>query len=308
MPRRLITAVTASRTRLALPALLVAALIACDSRAEPAAGTQPRFDRAPWHDGNAEVNFYEAVEFRYGEPRQADEAVLIFVKEDHLRDEQIKADNPRDADLPAVKLNWVVQIPTGIYTYRQQASVFIDRETNLPFRQTFASHEWCGNVYKDLRRADDGGFTYSWSSYFEEDGDGETRVSRPGGDVPLLPADALPLYVRTAAEDHTIAVLPSLRSIRAEADDFQPARATLRLGDTESINVPAGEFDARRVTIDYADGRQDIFHLETADPRLILKMELSDGATYELRLSRRIDYWNRNAPADDTLREGAGLH
>ncbi|MEX2670866.1 MAG: hypothetical protein WD294_02020 [Phycisphaeraceae bacterium] len=289
-----------------LLAVLLSTLVLSSACEAGAAEVQPFFDRAPWHDGQAEVNFYEASEIRYDERRTAEEAVLIFVKEDHLQDGQVKADDPQQADLPAVKLNWVVQIPTGIYTYRQQASVFVNRETNQPYRQTFASHEWCGNVFKELRLSGDAGWQYRWTSYFEDEGEG-TRPIPIATEHPVVLADALPIYLRAARLNHTISVLPSLRSIRATPDDFKPTNATIRLLDHQRITVPAGTFAVQPVTVDYADGRQDRYLLEVGARRRIVKMELADGSIYELRRSIRTDYWNRNAPGDEAMKEGVGV-
>lgn len=288
--------------RFRLPPLLLTLLLTGCSPSSADADTRPLFDESPWHDGNAEVNFYDATELRYGEQRTADEAVLIFVKEDHRSDMMVKADDPGDADLPAVKLNWVVEIPTGLYTYRQQASVFVNRETNLPFRQTFASHEWCGNVFKDLRRTGPDAYRYEWTTYFEQDGEGSRQIATDTA-APVIFADALPVYVRTVQRDHAVAVLPSLRSIRAQAEGFGPAPGTLELGEEREITVPAGDFVVQPVTVTYEDGRVDVYEVEAGGSRRLLRMRLADGSCYELRRSLRIDYWNRNAPTDEALRE-----
>lgn len=272
------------------------------------AGTHhdPFFDEPPWHDGLAEVNLYDAVEVRYGTPRQANEATLIFVKEDHRAANYTKADDPAAADLPAVKLNWVVDVTTGMYTYRQMASVFVNRVTGRPFRQTFASHEWCGNTFKDVRYlpGGGGGYRYAFDSYFGDEASGMRQVAAPAGRVTLF-ADALPVHVRSlkyeAGATWPVAMLPALWSNRAWPQRFAVTEATVRIDAPEPIEVPAGRFDAWRITVTYADGKADVYHVGAAPARTLVKLQRADGAVYSLRRSFRTDYWKHNAPGDEWL-------
>jgi len=274
--------------------------------------TDDFFDWPMWSDGKAEVNLYDATEVRYGKARTANEATLIFVKEDHRGEDLVKADNPRNGDLPALKLNWVVSVPTGIYTYRQQASVFINRETNEPFRETFASHEWCGNTFKDLRRRNKHEWRYSYSSYFGSEGDGEKTLA-PSKYPPKAQVlvDALPAFVR-ALQKKTgatveLAAVPTLWSNKANPAAMELIDIQLRVVKRETVTVPAGTFQAWRVEATYPDGGRDVYHVADDDARRLLHMTRADGAVYKLRKSLRVAYWQLNNPGDQKLKEGSGI-
>ena len=266
------------------------------------------FDDALWHDGKAEVSLYDATEVRYGKPRKAEEATLIVVKEDHRSRDFVKADNSINAGLPALKLNWVVDVPTGIYTYRQMASVFLDRRTGLPFRETFASHEWCGSTFKDLKqvtRTTASTFNYAWTSYFGSEGKGSKTV-RAIGDA--LWSDALPVTLRGLPfggekKNWNAEVLPTLWANKAQPDKMKPAKVTVNIANKESINVPAGEFEVWRVEVNYSAESQEVYYIETKPPHRLIQMHRADGAEYKLRKTMRIDYWNHHDPGDESLRD-----
>ena len=73
---------------------------------------------------------------------------VIFISKP---DELVKADDWKQPGLlPVLKLNTVIEVPTGIYTYRQMVSVFFHRATLQNIKETLTSHEWCGNSFKEL--------------------------------------------------------------------------------------------------------------------------------------------------------------
>src|SRR5438046_648320 len=62
-----------------------------------------------WGDGKAELDGYQLVQSRYGEPRQG-RAVMIFVTEDHSAKEKVKIEGdpsqvPAAQRFPVFKLN-----------------------------------------------------------------------------------------------------------------------------------------------------------------------------------------------------------
>ncbi|MBI1373505.1 MAG: hypothetical protein GC159_12320 [Phycisphaera sp.] len=298
---------------------LAAALLFLTANVTAAPPTEPFFDRHMWSDGKAEVNLYDATEVRYGVARKATEAVLIFVKEDHRAADMVKADDASKADLPAVKLNWSVEVPTGIYTYRQQASVFLNRKTNVPFRETFASHEWCGNTWKDLRW-DGTKCDYKWSSYFGDEADGDKQLkfygATPDSKSGVLFSDALPAIVRTLQYDElgngdgkwygATGCAFTLWSNRATPDAISHCVGFNATGGHKTT-VPAGTFTAWRIVAHYTDNVEDVYYVEDGPQRRLLKMQRADGAVYELRKSMRVDYWNHHDPGEESLKQGAGV-
>ena len=279
-----------------------------------------RFFGPQWDDGLAEISLYEATEVRYGKPRQATEAALIVVKEDHRSDDMVKADDPRRADLPAIKLNWAVTVPTGIYTYRQMTSVFLNRATLEPFRQTFSTQEWCGSTFKDVRRhdtRDDTAFTYRWSSYFGDEADDQRtlRIRRESYQLPFVFHDALPAWVRSLAFDRwdnqqaegvTIILLPTLWANRAFPNRFHTENANVRVTGRELIDVPAGRFEAWRIEVKIGDA-VEVYHVDTSPWHRLLQMQRADGAVYKLKKSMRRAYWQEHDPGDENLKEGVGV-
>ena len=77
-----------------------------------------------WYSGTAELNRYTLQQARYGEIREGD-AVLIFVTEDFLSDQQVKYEGgPKDMVESVLKLNATKKFWTGVYPYSLMTSVF----------------------------------------------------------------------------------------------------------------------------------------------------------------------------------------
>ena len=79
--------------------------------------------KAYWFDGKAELTSFSLSQERYGELRQG-HAVHIFVTEDFLAEQQVKADRPLDDNIPVLKFNGVKKFVTGIYPYSIMTSSF----------------------------------------------------------------------------------------------------------------------------------------------------------------------------------------
>ena len=312
---------------LILAAGLVFALTDGVSTAETRASTPAPpvgdfYQQLRWDQDQAEINLYDAVEVRYGVARQATEAALIFVKEDHRAEDYVKADDPARGDLPAIKLNWSVVVPTGIYTYRQMASVFVDRQSALPFRESFTSQEWCGNTVKDLRlirTAQANSFRYRYWSYFGNEGEGERTVAIDSVDTAVF-ADALPVYLRAldlpaiaeSGRTYTISVVPTLIANRAQPDRVAaPLAVAVSVARLEDVTVPAGRFNVWRITVEYtsSDGtkQRELYDYDDGPDRRLIGMQRADGAVYKLRKSMWLDYWRHHDVGDERLREGAGI-
>ncbi|MEJ2003821.1 MAG: hypothetical protein P8X57_02400, partial [Cyclobacteriaceae bacterium] len=125
-----------------------------------------------WFDGTAEITSFALEQSRYGEVREG-HAVLIFVTEPFDPERQVKLDAPDDEGINVMKLNFVRKFTTGIYPYSIMLSTFSPLasygESGL-LKETFSSHEWCGQVFSQLNNRDDG-FSLNSYSYFEKEGD-----------------------------------------------------------------------------------------------------------------------------------------
>ena len=243
-----------------------------------------------WDDGLSEVAVYQASRVIYGAPRDY-EAVLLTVKEDFDGNKLVKADPPYE-DRPIVtvlKQNAVREIATPNYDYRIMTSTFVEREdpTRL-VKLTSGSHEWCGNTWKAVR-AQDGRVVYDWSSYFDGEADGfQTLELRPGD----MLEDQLPLTLRglefRPGLTFDARLLPSMAN--THAGRVRLREATILVEDLETLEVPAGRFQAWRVEV-ISDDRSATYWFDSAGTHPLVALESSDGDTLELKHIERRAYW-----------------
>ncbi len=242
-----------------------------------------------WDDGRAEYCVYEATWRRYGELYPG-RVQLVLVKEPWAPDLEVKADQPRDGGFEVLKLNYIRDVPTGVYTYHQMASVFVRRDSGLVQKLSVMSSEACG-----LSTARMTGGVLETSSYF----DGQGTTSRPYPPS-ALPEDGLPLLLRGWVGTDPPAgleVFPSLMAGR-----FPPLEATLyrasrrELGE---IELPAGTFEAVELSLESADARLR-YVFDRRPPHQLLEWGRDDGTAYRLAKCERIAYWQLNRPGDET--------
>lgn len=258
-----------------------------------------------WNDGKGEVARYAITERRYGSLREG-EATLVTVSEPFHRERLVKVEPHQEVDdpMPVMKLNTLITVPTGVYTYRQMASTFLRRRDGRPVKLVIGSQEWCGLTSKQLR-FHDGHLHFEMRSYFGDEG--EITGNVPAG-TSLVAADALPLWVRTLdleqPGERDIELLPPQLSNQATAP--KPVPATVRVGKPERIEVPAGGFQAVPVHVRRRDAH-DVYWVGVEMPHALLRWDRADGGRYELRWATRAAYWNMNDPGDgDALPPDAG--
>lgn len=122
-----------------------------------------------WYAGDAEITSYTLKQARYGEMREG-HAVLIYVTEPFLNNEQVKADEHHADNIPVLKLNTTKNFLTGIYPYSIMTSSFYGVHDNKhAVKITNSVLEWCGHVYAQLNNRDK--FEVTAHSYFEKEGD-----------------------------------------------------------------------------------------------------------------------------------------
>ncbi len=302
---------------LAMLALMAASARAAgpEMAATGAAPKAPAGDAAAfarhWYDGRAELTGYALKKARYGELHDG-HAVLVFVTEPFSRKKHVKLDAPRtgDADAaPVLKLNLSEKFETGIYPYSVLLSVFtpVDlRADPRSLKATMTMQEWCGHVFLQLDAAD-GGWRHRSFSYFESEGDTEGVIEEamledelwsriridpgqlPLGDLRLVPA--------------TIDARLRHRGLKAE-------KATARLVRDGELLVYAIEYPrlGRALRIRFRPSFP--FEIEGWEEDVLSgwgpgarRLTTTAKATGRLRL----DYWNKNDPADRALRARLGL-
>ena len=121
-----------------------------------------------WYAGDAELSSYNLQQARYGELNQGT-AVLIYVSEQLLPKEQVKADNPSEDNTTVLKLNKHKSFLTGIYPYSIMTSTFSPVAGGHALKVSNTTQEWCGNAYSQLNHRQQ--FEITSHSYFEGEAD-----------------------------------------------------------------------------------------------------------------------------------------
>lgn len=247
-----------------------------------------------WDDGLAEVARYVGTERRYGELRDA-ELVLIVVKEPFDADLLVKADGEHHEHvLDAIKLNAVVTVPTGVYTYHQMASAFFEREGGRLMKLATTSQEWCGITTKLLTVRGEDAVLRAFSYFGDEAESIHPFVMRDD----MILEDTLPLYLRTLDFEREsareLAIVPRQLSNRAAFP--APTRATATIGARETIEVPAGAMEALRVEVRGAG--TDVYWFASEVPHVLVRWDRADGGRYELASVLRTDYWAQHDVGD----------
>ncbi len=122
-----------------------------------------------WYAGKAEITSYQLDQARYGEIRKG-KAVLIYVTEPFLADQQVKADQNNPSNINVLKLNATKNFNTGIYPYSIMQSTFYPIANNQHALKVSASvQEWCGQAYTQLNNREQ--FQVSSHSYFQGEAD-----------------------------------------------------------------------------------------------------------------------------------------
>ena len=243
-------------------------------------GADASWRHAPlWDDGKAEFCAYEVTWARYGHHFDG-RALLILVKEPWAPDLDVKADTPRQDGFDVLKLNHVRDVPTGIYTYHQMASVFTRRDSGALQKIAATSSEACG-----VSTAEMVGGRLETRSYF--DGQGDRSTPYPEG---ALPEDGLPASLRDYVAGQapaTLQVFPSLLAGRFADLKPVPYRVQKRqVADGIEIRLTSGSSILT-------------YTFEKEAPHLLLRFEREDGTVYRMAKCERLAYWEMHGPGDE---------
>jgi hypothetical protein len=233
-----------------------------------------------WDDGRAEYCAYDVTWARYGHHFPG-KALLVVVKEPWAPDFEVKADSPRPDGFDVLKLNHIRDVPTGIYTYHQMASIFARRDTGALRKIAASSAEACGVSTAEMV---DG--RLEARSYF--DGQGDRSLDYPPG---TLPEDGLPLFLRGYVKGDvpaTLSIFPSL--LHGAYPKLAPAAYKV-----EKRAVPGG------VEIRLTSGGSVLaYTFDDQTPHRLLRFEREDGTVYRMAKCERIAYWDRHNPGDES--------
>lgn len=303
-----------------LIALLGAAAGATPTARAPA--VDPPFG-SYWHDGKAELDGYRYAVTRYGQLRRG-QCTAIYVTEPFSRSKRVKVDdatrNPKDT-FDVLKLNLVRDFQTGIYDYNTMTSLFVQSSDLEPVKASFASMEWCGNVYEELR-VDPGLVSQRLSSYFEDESTSQDARRPKDG----LLEEELFMRLRGLYGDYlspgqakAVAFLPSAFRRRLTHQPLRWTSARIeRASAPRAVQVPAGRFSTVVYTVKIQGGPEGLFFVDRAYPHRIVRWEWRQAArgerlggesndSGELMGSTRISYWKLHGEGDESYLRRLGL-
>jgi hypothetical protein len=260
-----------------------------------------------WYQGEAELTSYDLRQARYGEIHDG-RAVLIFVTEPFSKSKHVKVDDAAEAGDDAanvLKLNLTRTFNTGIYPYSMMSSIFTPvNRPELPhtLKITTSVQEWCGHVFQQFNRTEDGYRTRQYS-YFESEGDTEGTLP----DVAL--EDEVWTTIRLNPDDlptGTLQMVPGTQFLRLSHADTRAYEATASLESTSdslrTYTVEYPELD-RTLAIEFrADFPYEIEGwTETYPSGFGPDAEmLTTKATRHKRTMQ--PYWKQNSTSDESLR------
>ena len=273
---------------------------------ESFAAQYPAFDRY-WYQGRAELTRYALRQARYGEQHDG-EAVLLFVTEDFLPSLQVKqehGDSP--SAISVLKLNAYRRFYTGIYPYTLMTSSFTP--ALLPGKPTLklssTIQEWCGNVYTQINRRDDGLHAVS-HSYFQDDADQKTTL--PTADF----EDGIWAQIRINPSAIPVGkqeLIPALDYIRMRHKALRAYPAVVSRKPevkTDLVDHPVAAVEVKYPAL----GRDLTIYYEPKFPYVIQAWEENVGPQRTTAVRSRAivdDYWNHNGAGDGWYRDALGL-
>ena len=273
--------------------VVLAGALAMSGRAgSGAAGVAPPADSAAswrtdpvWHDGLVEKATYAASKVIYGQPRSYT-AIVFTNKEQHDTKTWTKATGSKST-VEVFKHNQIEAVPTPNYAYHFVTTSHLSVEGMLLTRYDQSSQEFCGMSFRSLLpTSEKAGREYSLEtfSYMPEAGRVSAQLKSAGR--PMVPEDALPLYLRdfafNAEASQAINLLPTQKSNRAAAIATVAAKVRYAGMDGGDHKVELLVGDQLRGTYFFAADRQHV----------MTRYRSADGSqTYDLQTHERTDYW-----------------
>ena len=192
----------------------------------------------------------------------------------------------------------------------------------VPVKASFASMEWCGNVYEELR-VDPGLVSQRLSSYFEDESTSQ-EVRRPKDG---LLEEELYIRLRGLSGDYlapgrakTVPFLPSAFRRRLTHQPLRWTSARIeRASVPRTVQVPAGRFATFVYTVKIQGGPDGLFFVERAYPHRVVRWEWRRAAgaegrsgtesndSGELMGSARMSYWKLHGEGDESYLRRLGL-
>lgn len=262
--------------------------------------------KAYWYQGKAEVGRYAVTQARYGELRNG-QAIMIFVTEDFLVNEQVKYEGGSKGPRAVIlKLNMLERFNTGIYDYSLMTSVFSPLDGAPPLKTTCSVQDWCGQAYMQVNNRK-GAYQYQLRSYFEKEGDQDGALAvewledgiwnqvrmdptkLPKGNVNMLPSSA---YLRFTHKPIELVPVETSTVLNGDTSVFRMDFTSL----DRSVEIRFGT-GSPHVIFGWSETRPDGFgeKVKTLTSTAVLTNQVMEP------------YWGMNTNADDEQRERLGL-
>lgn len=259
-----------------------------------------------WYSGKAEITSYRLQQARYGELREG-EAVLIYVTEDFLPGEQVKANSANTENISVLKLNSAKNFVTGIYPYSIMQSSFYPLNGEQHAIKVSASiQEWCGQVYMQLNKHKD--FEISSHSYFQ--GEADQQLELKTGNL----ENEIWNRLRTETEKlpvGDIKMIPSFEYLRLSHKPIKAYEAYAEYFTADSLNIYRLEYPGLKRTLKIFFEKSFPFAIEKWEESYPSgfgknKKILTTTAVKKQRI--RSDYWNKNSNNNLPLRQKLELN
>lgn len=252
-----------------------------------------------WFNGQAEITSYELSQERYGILRNGT-VVNIFVAEDFLPEEQVKANTRGPKTVSVLKLNQVKKFLTGIYPYSVMTSTFSPIENKMhAMKSTHSMQEWCGQIYMQMNNRKQ--FNFQLHSYFEGEADTSFSLEKTWLENEIwntirLNPDELPTGEFT--------MIPSFEYARMYHKPLAVEKVKGSLNQGDSLT-------SYRLT--YPELKRElVIYFNSNFPFAIERWEEihPNGLKTEAIKKERIllDYWRKNGVEDESLRKSLQLN
>lgn len=269
-----------------------------------------------WYEGNAELDHYDLTQMRYGQPRKGD-AVLIYVTEDFLVDEQVKKEFGDKPALSVLKLNFSKKFITGIYDYAIMTSIFTPvafRKHPATLKVTFSAQDWCGQTFSQMNLRNQK-LNYETHSYFQAVGDRDTSIAATYFEEDLWTRIRIEPQILPLGK---IDMVPSLEYIRLHHQELRPYKAVANLVLQVNDTSLEGESEFYIYTLKYPElDRVLKIKCQNKFPFKILGWEEilhasnpaeANKTTATLSNTLIVPYWKHNQKEDRAMRDSLGMH
>lgn len=258
-----------------------------------------------WYAGEAELTSYKLEQARYGELRDG-HAVLIYVTEPFLAEEQVKADRSNSSNVSVLKLNSTKKYLTGIYPYSIMSSTFYPLADNQhAIKVSNSVQEWCGHVYSQLNNREE--FEIESHSYFEGEADQSFNLPKTWLENEIwnkirVNPEGLPLG--------KIEMIPSLEFIRTGHRPIKAYAANASITDHNGISSYVLEYIEldRKLQIDFKTAFPHSIEgwTETFKSGYGPKAKVLTSKATKMKVLKTA-YWRQNGTEDEILRKELGI-